>query len=452
MSLLIHNVTIFTNNDANEMLRGQAVAIEGSRIVAIGPEGSLKEQYRDGEWLDGSGRLLMPGFTNAHMHFYGMYARGITLNQTPNNFHEILQYLWWALDKVLDLDAVYYSALIPAVTSVRKGVTSIIDHHASPNACLGSLDKIEAAMTQLGLRGLLCYEVSDRDGKAIRDKGIEENIRYIKKCQAAKASNPDHLFDGMMGLHASFTLDDDSLTMAVSQAAAVNRGCHIHMLEDFCDETFTREKYGQPVVERLADFGVLGPQSIAAHAIFLDDASRQRLVDSEASIVHQAQSNMNNAVGRADVFKLLANGALVGIGTDGMTPDLRRESMTGYLLHKHHVSDNNVGWGEFEQMTMKNNPRIFAKLTGQSVGQVTEGFLADLILVDYYPPTGFEGGNFWGHYLFGLVDADVDTTIINGKVIMRNKVIAGIDEPAIAREAQVVGAGVWQRYAAQAKA
>ncbi|MCA9987812.1 MAG: putative aminohydrolase SsnA, partial [Anaerolineales bacterium] len=429
-------------------LYGQAVAVEGTRIVAVGPEADLKGRYGAFEQMDGGGRLLMPGFTNAHMHFYGMYARGISLNQTPHNFHEILQYLWWALDKVLDLDAVYYSALIPAITSVRKGVTSIIDHHASPHACAGSLDKIEEAMAQLGLRGLLCYEVSDRDSKAIRDAGLEENMRYIRKCQAARAQDSDHLFDGVMGLHASFTLDDDSLDQAVEMASSAGKGCHIHMLEDLCDETFTREKYGRGVVERLAHFGVLGPGSIAAHGIFLDEGTRALLAESGAIVVHQAQSNMNNAVGRADVFALLEQGITVGIGTDGMTPDLRREAMTGYLMHKHHLSDNNVGWGEFETMTLKNNPRIYERLTGQKVGQVTEGYLADLILVDYYPPTVFDGGNFWGHFLFGLVDADVDTTIINGKIVMQNKVIPGLDEAAIAREAQKVGEGVWQRYKA----
>lgn len=446
MGLLIHNVTIFTNDGDNRVIADGAVAVDGTRIVAVGTGAELAGRYGEFERLDGNGRLLMPGFTNAHMHFYGMYARGMSLRQTPHNFHEILQYLWWALDKVLDDEAVYYSALIPAITAVRHGVTSMIDHHASPNACMGSLDRIEEALTQVGVRGLLCYETSDRDGKGIRDAGLAENERYIRKCQAAKAANPDHLFDGMMGLHASFTLDDDSLEQAVAIASGLNRGCHVHMLEDFVDETMTREKYGRSVVERLAHFGVLDSRSITAHGIFLDDAGRKLLADSNTIVVHQAQSNMNNAVGRADVFALLNAGVTVGIGTDGMTPDLRREAMTGYLLHKHHMSDNNLGWVEYETMTMKNNPAIFQRLTGQQVGRVEAGYLADLILLDYYPPTAFNGGNFWGHFLFGLVDADVDTTIVNGKVIMRHKQIAHLDEAAIAAASRKVAERVWRNY------
>lgn len=444
--MLIHNVTIFTNDADNTVLHDQAVVVEGTRITAVGPTADLQARYSHLEQLDGNGRLLMPGFTNAHMHFYGMYARGMSLNQTPYNFHEILKYLWWALDKVLDDEAVYYSALIPGITAVQHGVTSIIDHHASPNWCAGSLDQIENALSQIGMRALLCYETSDRDGKAIRDAGLAENERYIRKCQIAKAANPDHLFDGMMGLHASFTLDDDSLEKAVALANRLNRGCHIHMLEDFVDETATQEKYGRSVVERLAHFGVLDSRSITAHGIFLDDNGRKLLADSDTIVVHQAQSNMNNAVGRADIFALLNAGVTVGLGTDGMTPDLRREVMTGYLLHKHHVSDNNLGWVEYETMAMKNNPAIYQRLTGQKVGCVAEGHLADLILVDYYPPTAFNGGNFWGHFLFGMVDAPVNTTIINGKVVMHDKVVLGIDEREIAQQSQKVAERVWQRY------
>lgn len=446
MSLLIHNVTIFTNDAKNTVLHNQAVAIEGTRIVALGAEAELKAQYSHLKQLDGEGRLLMPGLTNTHMHFYGMYARGMSLNATPNNFYEILQHLWWALDKVLDDEAVYYSALIPAISAVRRGVTSMIDHHASPNACAGSLDRIEDALTKVGVRGLLCYEVSDRDGKVIRDAGLAENERYIRKCQAAKAANEDHLFDGMMGLHASFTLDDESLEQAVKIAKGLGRGCHIHMLEDFADETLTQKLYGRSVVERLDHFGVLSHKSIAAHGIFLDDGGRKLLADSDTIVVHQAQSNMNNAVGRADIFALLEAGVTVGIGTDGMTADLRREVMTGYLLHKHHMADNNLGWSEYEQMAMKNNPAIYQRLTGQKVGRIERGYLADIILVDYYPPTAFHGDNFWGHFLFGMIDADVNTTIINGRVLMHDKQIAHVNEAQIAADSRRVAERVWKKY------
>lgn len=444
MGLLIHNVTVVTRDDANRIIHNGAVAIEGKRIVAVGSEVELKPQYPEFETLDGKGRVLMPGFTNAHMHFYGTFARGLAVPQPMNNFHEILQYLWWALDKVLDLDAVYYSTVLPAITSVKKGVTSVIDHHASPHAIDGSLDRIQDALELVGMRGILCYEVSDRDGKEIRTQGFSENERFIRKC----ATNPDGMFDGMIGLHASFTLDDESLEMAAVLCETLEHGVHIHMLEDKVDETLTKEHYKRSVVERLHHFGLLRPDSITAHGIFLDDDAIQILKETNPIVVHQAQSNMNNAVGRADVFKLLEEGIQVGIGTDGMTPDLRREVMTGYLMHKHHLADNNVGWAEYENMTFKHNPGIYSHLSGQKIGQIEAGYLADIILLDYYPPTPFTSDSFFGHFLFGMIDTPVNTTIINGRVIMHDKVIAGIDEAQIAAASRASAEKVHRQFLA----
>lgn len=446
MNLLLENVTIFTNDEQNTVLHGHAVAVEGSEIVAVGPQEELRAQYGTHERIDGQQRLLMPGLVNVHMHFYGTFARGLAQPRQPRNFGEILKWLWWTLDRALDLDGVYYSTMLPAVLAAKAGVTSIIDHHASPYAVEGSLDRIEDALSEIGLRGLLCYEVSDRDGKEIRDKGLEENARYIRKCQEAKASNPNHLFDGMMGLHASFTLDDDTLEKAADIAASLNRGHHIHVLEGTEDAEETQRKYGVDVAQRLYDFGIFGPNSIAAHGIYLDDKGMDQVAERNTIIAHNPQSNMNNAVGRANIFALLERGVTVGIGTDGMSPDLKVDVRTGYLMHKHDCKDPNLGWMEFQQMAMKNNPAIFQRLTGQKVGRIEPGYLADIILVDYYPVTPLNGDTFWGHFLYGVADSVVDTTIVNGEIVMRDKVIPGIDEAEIAAASQTVAKATWERY------
>ena len=448
MRTLISNVTIVTNDTGNRVLTDCAVAIDGAYIRDVGPAAELAARYPDYDRLDGSGRVLMPGFVNVHMHFYGTYARGLALKSTPHNFGEILQQLWWALDKVLDDDAVYYSTLLPAMLAAKKGVTSVIDHHASPNAVAGSLDRIEEALALVGLRGLLCYEVSDRDGPAIRAAGIAENARYIRRSQAARQENADHLFDGMMGLHASFTLDDETLAQAAGTARDLNRGCHIHLLEDWIDETESRARYGAGAVARLQRFGVLGAHSIAAHGIFLDEAGQALMAETDTIIAHNAQSNMNNAVGRADVFALLERGVLVGIGTDGMTPDLRAEVRAGYLMHKHHLQDCNAGWDAYKQMTLHNNPAIYQRLTSRPVGQIVPGYLADLILLDYYPPTPLNSDTLWGHFLFGLVDAPVDTTIVNGEIVLQGGQLPHLDEAAIAAESRVAAERVWARFGA----
>ena len=446
MNLLIHNVTILTNDDQNSILQDSAIVVEGSRIKEVEAEADLREKYSDFEQLDGQGKLLMPGLINVHMHFYSTFARGLALRVKPKNFHEILKMLWWKLDSSLDSEAIYYSTLIPAIIAIKKGVTAAIDHHASPNAVDGSLDRIEEALSQVCLRGVLCCEVSDRNGKEIAHQGLRENERYIKKCQEAKTKNPGTLFDAMMGLHASFTLDDDTLEKAAELSRSLQRGCHIHVLEDGVDGRITKEKYNSGVVERLQKFGILGDNSIAAHCIHLTQEEKDLLTQTKTMIAHNPQSNMNNAVGRTDIFGYIKRGAPVGIGTDGMSADLKPDIRTAMLLHKHDLKNYNLGWNEIQQMVLKNNPAIFEKVSGQKVGRIEPGYLADMILVDYFPPTPLTTDNFWGHFLFGIADAEVDTTIINGRIAMKNKEIPNIDEEEIADKAKVVAKRVWEKF------
>lgn len=446
MNLLITDITTFTNAEDGVVLDSAAVAVAGNRITAVGPQAELLAKYPDFPRFSGAGRLLMPGLINTHMHFYGTYARGLALKVQPRYFPEILTHLWWALDRVLDDQAVYYSTLLPAITAVKHGVTAVIDHHASPHAVTGSLDQIQKALSEVGLRGVLCYEVSDRDGQEVREAGLAENERYIRRCRTAAQNNDDYPFDGMVGLHASFTLEDETLAAAGDLMARTGRGVHIHLLEDKVDDRRSIARFNQKPVDRLHHFGLLGPQSITAHGIYLDDAGVDLLAESDTIVVHNAQSNMNNAVGRADVFGLLDRGIKVGIGTDGMTPDMRAEVRTGYLLHKYALNDPTVGWDAYRQMVLEHNPAIYRQLTGRKVGVIAPGYLADLILVDYYPPTPMTTANFWGHFLYGIVDAPVDTTIIDGRVVMQNKKIPHLDEPALAATSRRVAAEVWRRF------
>lgn len=447
MDLLITNCTIFTNDEKNSVLTDHALGISGTKIQEVAPAKALLKKYPDVRQLDGGGKLLLPGFINAHMHFYGTFARGLALRRSPKNFYEILKYLWWQLDSSLDLESVYYSALVQVISAVKSGVTTIIDHHASPNAVEGSLDKIEEALDLLGLRGVLCYEISDRDGSGVRQKGLGENARYIQKCRIANELDPDHLYDGMIGLHASFTLEGRTLQKAADLRWSLDRGCHIHVLEDEVDRRETQRKYKLDVVFRLIEYGILGDKTIAAHGIHLMDPELDLLAATDTMIVHNPQSNMNNAVGRADIFKMLRKDILMGIGTDGMSANLWPDVRTANLLHKHDQKDSNAGWNEVQKLTLKNNPQIYRRLTGKKVGRIAEDYYADLILVDYFPPTPMTAENIWGHMLFGIADAPVDTTMVNGRIIMMNKHIPGLDASGIAAHARECAQRVWKRFA-----
>ncbi|RMG68502.1 MAG: putative aminohydrolase SsnA, partial [Calditrichaeota bacterium] len=428
MGLLIHNVNLFLNDGPLTTSSGLAVAVEGHEIQEVGSEAALKARYPRYRWLDGGGRLLMPGLINVHMHFYSTFARGLQLPHTPRNFAEVLQMLWWKLDASLDLEAVYYSTLLPALVAVRSGVTAVIDHHASYGAIEGSLEAVEQALEQVGLRGLLCFEVSDRHGPEARRQALEENERYLARCARRRKEAPDFPFDGLVGLHASFTLEEETLEAAADLSRRTGQGCHIHVLEDPVDGEETRRKFGRGVVERLREKDILNERSLAAHCIHLEEGEAQLLAESGTMVAHNPQSNMNNAVGRADVPGLLSRGLAVGLGTDGMSGNLNHDVRTAFLLHRFALNNLGMGWQEIPEMLFRHNPEIYRRLSGRRVGRIEAGYLADLILVDYYPPTPMSEDNFFGHFLFGIMDARVHTSIINGRVVMEDYRIPGIEE------------------------
>lgn len=446
MKTLIHNAVIFTNVGATPVLTSHAVVIDGHRIAEIAPENEARQKYPEAARLDGGGRLLMPGLINAHMHFYSTFARGLALPQQPRDFAEVLRLLWWKLDASLDDAAIYYSALLAATTAVRHGVTAVIDHHASPNAIAGSLDCIAEALELVGMRGVLCYEISDRNGRPGAAAGLAENERFLNKCRQANREEESHLFDAMVGLHASFTVDDETLEAAAGLSRMHRAGCHVHVLEDPVDQQLTRARYGREVIARLHASGILGPQSLAAHCIHLTTADQEVLAQTQTLVAHNPQSNMNNAVGRSDVFGLLQRGITVGLGTDGMSPALLPDLRTANLLHKHDLHDCNAGWHEIQQMALRNNPAIYHRLTGKRVGGIAPGCLADLVLIDYYPATPLTRENFWGHLLYGIAEAPVDTTMINGKIVVQNGKLLKLDEQQIAAQARTVAQRVWQRF------
>ncbi|MBF0289548.1 MAG: putative aminohydrolase SsnA [SAR324 cluster bacterium] len=446
MNLLLHNTLIFTNDTPSTVLSNHAVVIQGNQIIEIGQEADLIKKYKQYSRIDGKGRLLMPGLINAHMHCYSTFARGLTIKERPRRFGEILSMLWWKLDWALDEDAIYYSTLIPAITAIKKGVTSFIDHHSSPHAIADSLDHVERAMLLLGLRGVLCYEVSNRDGAPIAWKGLAENERYLRKCQRAQEKDSCYLMDGMVGLHASFTLENETLAAAGAMSVQHGKGCHIHVGEAPLDQQITFQNHQCGLVERLDQFGILGPQTIAAHGIHLTEPEKDLLAQKDTILVHNPQSNMNNAVGRTDIFSYLQKNILLGLGTDGMCADIKPDVRTALWLQKHDLHDSNAGWQELEQVVLHNNPAIMERITGTKLGKIKAGYLADLILVDYYPPTPLTADNFWGHFLFGICDADVDTSIINGQVVMENKQLVGIDEEKAAVASQRCAERVWSKF------
>ena len=442
--LLIGNGNLITRDAGRPLLANGCAVVVGERIAEIGDTTLLREKYPAAEFLDAKGGLIMPGLINTHMHFYSSFARGMDLKTTagPRVFLEILQKLWWRLDRTLNLEDVYYSAAIAMVDCVKNGVTTVFDHHASPGCVRGSLQRIEAAAELLGIRTCLCYEVSDRDGAAVAAAGVAENRDYIDRCHRSGGS----LRRGMVGMHASFTLGDELLRQCVALAAELDVGCHVHTAEARSDAVDCRQRYGRGVVERFGDFGVLGPKTITAHCVHVDEAEMELLRSSGAFVVHNPESNMGNAVGCAPVLNMLEQGIKVGLGTDGYTCDMLESLKVANLLHKHESSDPSAAWAQPHAMLFGANADFASACFGEPLGRLTAGALADVIVIDYDPPTPLHAANIDGHVLFGLAGGAVTTTIVNGRILMRDRRINTADVQAIAGKSRELAQALWARF------
>ena len=489
--LLIENGTVITGGKTPAVLPNHSVLIENGMITRIAPK--ARGGRFAGKRIDAAGKVVMPGLVNAHTHFYSTFARGLTKTRPASDFVGVLKNLWWRLDSALTTEDCYYSALIPLLDSIRHGTTSLIDHHASPQAVPGSLNAIAKAVHETGLRACLCYELSDRDGARISKEGLEENASFIRQCHissrrqsallsrpsdrqhwgtplpgplpccrgegeasavpgvvyagdASVTSNSQPNVTALFGLHAAFTLKDATLEKAAKLGHELGAGFHIHVAEAQSDQDDSQRHHRKRVVERLNQFGILGPQSIAAHCVHVNRREIDLLAETGTAVVHNPQSNLNNAVGIADVVTLMQRGVLVGLGTDAMTTHMLEELRVALWAQHIRAQNPSVAFGEVVSALFGNNPEIAARALRLPVGELRTGCVGDAVIVDYDPPTPMEAGNVFGHLVFGISQAAVDTTIVGGRVLMENRRLAlDLDEPRIKARARELAAKLWKR-------
>jgi putative selenium metabolism protein SsnA len=389
----------------------------------------------------------MPGNICAHTHFYGAFARGMAIpGKAPKDFPDILRKLWWPLDQSLTLEDVRYSTLVCLVDAIKHGTSTLIDHHASPNAIDGSLDVIGEAIDESGLRAVLCYEVTDRGGEEKAQAGIGENVRFLKRLEE------EHLAEcrlaATFGLHASLALSDATLE-SCKAATPEGVGFHIHVAEHEADGYNSLEKSNLRVVDRLHKFGIIGEQTIVAHAVHVDAREVELLKESGTWVTHQPRSNMNNAIGVANVDLMIRMGVKLGLGNDGFSNAMWEEWKTAYLLQKLANGDPRRLPGDvLVEMAVYNNrdlSRLF--FPEVPVGVIEKGAYADLILVDYHPTTPLSAGNLPWHILFGFHESMITATIVAGKLLMRDRVLLTLDEEQITAKSRKLVKDVWKRYA-----
>jgi len=444
--MLVRNGTIWTGGEAPKIIESGAIHIDGRGFIdAVGASSKLEKRFPSDEMIDAQGRLVMPGLICAHTHFYGAFARGMSIpGEPPKTFVQILERLWWKLDRALDEESVRISAQVSIVDAIRHGTTTLFDHHASPNFIDGSLDVIAEVVEQAGVRASLSYEVTDRNGADGADAGIRENVRFLKRL----VERPSDRLAGLVGLHASLTLSDETLRKALAEGESLGAGFHIHVAEGQEDVDDSIRKSGLRVVHRLWNLGILGRKTIAAHAVHIDPWEMEVLRGTGTWVSHQPRSNMNNAVGVADVPSMLRGGMNVALGNDGFSNDMFMEMKFAYLLPKEWWGDPRLmGADEVLKMAVANNGRLATESFGFPLGRIEPGAAGDVIILDYFPYTPLTEGNFPWHVIFGVSGSHVNTTIVGGKVLMKDRRILTLDEERIAAHGREVAPRVWQRVA-----
>ncbi len=425
--LVIGNGRMITRDNSNPFVECGAVAIDGNTIVKVGSLDEVKKAYPDAEYIDAKGGVIMPSFINVHEHIYSAFARGLSINgYDPHGFLDILDGMWWTIDRHLTLDQTYLSAMATYVDSIKNGVTTVFDHHASFGHIEGSLFRIEEAAKETGVRSCLCYEISDRDGKDKAKASVKENVDFIKH---ALADDSD-MIAGMMGMHASFTISDETMELcAASKPEEV--GYHIHVAEGIEDLHQCLHAHGKRIIDRLMDCDVLGSKTLAAHCIYVNKHEMELLKETDTMVVHNPESNMGNACGCPPTMEIFHTGVLTGLGTDGYTHDMTESYKVANVLHKHHLCNANAAWGEVPAMLFEGNAKIANRYFKKPLGVLKEGAAADVIVTDYIPLTPMNADNCNSHILFGMTGRSVVTTVANGKVLMKDRILTQIDEEKV---------------------
>ncbi len=403
---------------------GQIVAVD--KALAPEPNEHIEDLH---------GRLVIPGLVNAHTHLYSSLARGMVgPKDAPVNFLEILQKVWWKLDRALDEESIYYSALIGAIEAIKAGATTLVDHHASPNCIAGSLTIIRDALQQVGMRGVLCYEVTDRNGEAGREAGLLENQNFLEKYTNSQ-------FRGLVGAHASFTLSDHALRACAELAQHFYCGVHIHLAEDQCDAEISRQQFGHGnIVKRLAGLSVLSERAILAHGIYLSEADLQIIKQQRCWLVHNSRSNMNNSVGYAPVQHFGDHAAL---GTDGFPADMFEEARLAFF--KGRDAKNGLHPAAYLKF-LNGGHQLCTELFGVSFGKIEAGAVADLIMLDYPAPTPLTAANLAGHLLFGMKSDHLTDVMVAGNFAMRDKKLLHVEVASIYEKSREAAARLWKRY------
>lgn len=428
MNALI-NVRIF---DYEQYIESGYVLFDET-IVEVGKMSEFKNKgYKI---VDGKGQLLMPNFVCAHSHIYSIFARGLILPFNPTNFQEILDQMWWKLDKEIDNQITYYSGIAAGSEFLLNGVTSIIDHHASGTEILGSLSYLKKALDNtLHLRSILCFETSDRYQV---DECIKENISFAKRYHTEHVS-------GLFGMHASMSLSEETLKKISRKL--YDLPIHIHVAESDMDVVDAEKKYHTTIVERLAKHHLLNKDSLIVHGVYISDKELDLVKSHGAYMVVNTTSNLNNAVGITDIKKFLDKDIPVMIGNDGLSSSMATEYLNALYL-THLKNETPLALNISHVLKMINNAYEYVgRRLGIKLGKLKPGYVSDFMLVNYTPFTKMDNSNVFGHIFYGLFpNFRPNDVYVDGKRLVKDGKLVSIKVQKELIESRKYSEELWKR-------
>jgi cytosine/adenosine deaminase-related metal-dependent hydrolase len=436
------------NSERRVLDRGY-VAIRGNLIVDVGVGDGL-DKYAPEEVIDGRKSVVIPGLQCAHTHFYGLLLTGspwFAKIEPPTDFQQNLQRIWWALDVLLGYDEAYASALIGSILFARSGVTNFFDNISSPNTITRVLDYIEKGVSEVGIRGFISFEATQRRSDEEGFRGLEENVRFIKKNNFDESK----LVKGAIYVHASFTVKDELLIKAKEYSDKYNALLAIHAEEGLVDVYHSIERYGVRPIERLYRVGFLGPRTHLVHLVNATDDELELVKKTGSHVAHNPLSNMLNAVGVAKVPEMLKMGINVGLGNDGYIFDHFENMRAAYLLHKVWRRDPRVmtPLQVFELATV-NVARMFHQ--EDKLGSLEPGKLADVVVIrPKTPNTPVNSKTIYGHLINTFSSKDVNTVIVNGKYVLKDGKLVNVDEEKAIEYVHRVVERLWDRLLSEGK-
>jgi 5-methylthioadenosine/S-adenosylhomocysteine deaminase len=438
--LLVKNGVIVTMDVQRRILESFCVAIEDGRIVEIGKTADLEKKYTSAEVLDASGHIVMPGIVCSHSHLYGMLLRGASLKITPpSDFTQILHRVWWPMDEAMTFEDAYASALVACLEFAKSGVTTFADTYSGPNSIQGVLDHISRAVEEVGIRGFLAFEATERHSKDEGFRGLQENVRFAEKARA----NPDSKAKSLFSIHACFTVSDDLIREAKVLADKYHVPVTIHASEGLGDVHHNLEQYGKRTIERLRDLGLLGPSTVLAHCVNLNDDEIDVIAKTKSGVAHNPMSNMLNAVGVAPVLRMLQKNVNVGLGNDGYIFDMFENMRSAYLLHRvHNRNPNAIDAYTILEMATMNGARLYGM--EKEIGSIETGKRADIIIIKpSILPTPLNASSVVGHLINTINGGGVEYVLVDGKLIVKNKRLLTFDEEKAQEVSQAAASKLW---------